>query len=64
VTRCTRRTGSVRRFLGARVVTPLRTVPSFPILINSVEECEAVLARLKANQPAPQPVADAIPQAV
>lgn len=38
--------------------------PVFPILINSVEECEAVLARLRASQPAPQPVADVIPQAV
>lgn len=51
---------ALRRALGLEPGHP----PTFPILIRSVEECEAVLARLKANQPAPQPVADAIPQAV
>lgn len=51
---------ALRRALGLEPGHP----PVFPILINSVEECEAVLARLKASRPAPQPVADAIPQPV
>jgi hypothetical protein len=51
---------ALRRALGLEPGHP----PVFPIMINSVEECEAVLARLKANQPAPQPIADAIPQPV
>jgi hypothetical protein len=51
---------ALRRALG---LEPGHT-PVFPILINSVEECEAVLARLKANQPVPQPLTDAIPQPV
>jgi hypothetical protein len=49
---------ALRRALG------IEAPPTFPITINSVEECEAVLARFKASQPAPQPVADAIPQPV
>lgn len=52
----------LRRALGLEPPDP--NAPAFPILIRSVEECEAVLARLKAGQLAPQPVADAIPQAV
>lgn len=54
----------LRRALGLDPPDP--SLPSFPILIRSVEECEAVLARLKASQsqPAPQPVADAIPQPI
>lgn len=53
---------ALRRALGVEPPDP--NAPAFPILIRSVEECEAVLARLKANQHTPQPVADAIPQAV
>lgn len=52
----------LRRALGLEPPDP--NAPAFPILIRSVEECEAVLARLKASQHTPQPVADAIPQPV
>jgi hypothetical protein len=50
----------LRRALGIEPQDP--NAPTFPILIRSVEECEAVLARLKASQTAPQPIADAIPR--